>query len=182
MKFFFDFFPVLLFFAAYKRWGIYTATGVMIGASLLQIALFWLKHRRVEKVHLWTCAIVLVLGGATLALHDPVFIKWKPSIVNWGLAAVFLGSQFIGERPLTQRMLGAALDMPAGKWRRLNAAWVVFFALCGIANIVVAYRWSENAWVNFKLFGLTALSLAFMFGQLFVLRAHLQPAGEPADG
>ena len=179
MKLFFDLFPILLFFVAYKRWGIYTATAVMIAASLLQTSLFWLRHRRFEKVHLWTLAAVTILGGATLVLHDPVFIKWKPTIVNWGLAAGFLVSQFVGERPLVQRMLGAALNMPERKWQGLNLAWVLFFAGCGVANLLVAYRWSEAAWVNFKLFGLTACSLVFMFGQLFVLREHIQPA--PAE-
>jgi intracellular septation protein len=181
MKLFFDFFPILLFFVAYKLRGIYAATGVMMVASFLQISAFWLKNRRFEKLHIWTFVIIMILGGATLILHDPVFIKWKPSIVNWGLAIVFLGSQFIGERPLVQRMLGTALEMPSRKWLRLNLAWIVFFVACGVANIVVAYSWTENAWVNFKLFGLTALSMVFMFGQIFLLREHLVEVAEPAE-
>ena len=187
MKLFFDFFPILLFFVAYKLRGIYFATGTMIVASFLQITVFWLKNRRFEKVHVWTFIIVLLLGGATLILHDPVFIKWKPTIVNWGLAVVFFGSLFIGERPLVQRMLGSALEMPRRKWMVLNLAWIGFFVACGVANILVAFSWTENAWVNFKLFGLTGLSLVFMFGQIFLLREHLveaeaTTASPPSDG
>ena len=180
MKLFFDLFPIVAFFIAYKLRGIYAATAVIIAASFLQVAIYWLKNRRFERIHMWTFAIVLVMGGATLILQDPVFIKWKPSIVNWGFAIVFFGSQFIGERPLVHRMMGAALVMPMHLWKMLNLAWVVFFLVCGIANIMVAYWVSENAWVNFKIFGLTACSLVFLLAQIFFLRQYLQPAQEHA--
>ena len=180
MKLLFDLFPIVLFIIAYKLRGIYAATVMIIAASFLQIGIYWLTKRRFERIHIWTFIIVLVMGGATLILKDPVFIKWKPSIVNWGFAVVFFGSQFIGERPLVHRMMGAALEMPLHLWKLLNLAWVVFFFVCGFANIIVAYRVSENAWVNFKLFGLTACSLVFLFGQVFLLRQYLQPAPEHA--
>ena len=180
MKLLFDFFPIIVFFVVYKLEGIYAATAVIIGASFLQVVVSWLKNRRMDKVYVWTFVTVSVLGGATLALRDPVFIKWKPSIVNWGLAIVFFGSQFVGGRPLVQRMMGAAMDMPVKLWLRLNMTWVAFFIFCGIANLFAAYQWSENAWVNFKLFGLAAFSLLFMFCQIFLLRGYLRPVREPA--
>ncbi len=113
MKFLYDFFPILLFFIAYKLYGIYAATVVAIAASLVQVGMFWLKHRRFENMHLITLALILVLGGLTLWLQDETFIKWKPTIVNWAFAAAFLGSRFIGEKTLVERMMGSAIELPA---------------------------------------------------------------------
>lgn len=138
MKFLADFFPVLLFFVAYKLYDIYVATAVAIAASLIQVGSHWYRHRRVEKMHLVTLGLLVVFGGMTLLLHDRTFIMWKPSIVNWLFAAVFLASQFVGEQPLVQRMMSHAVEAPAALWRRLNGAWVVFFLLMGAANLYVA--------------------------------------------
>jgi len=178
MKIFFDLLPVILFFVAYKLFDIYVATGVIIIACILQLIVVRLITKRVEKMYIWTCLAVVLLGGLTLWLRDPVFIKWKPSIVNWGLGLAFLISQCVGEKPLVQRMLDKALEMPDAKWKILNFAWVLFFVMCGVLNIVIAYRWSESSWVNFKLFGLTGLSFAFIIGQMLVLRAHIKEPEE----
>src|SRR5512143_1644145 len=105
MKFLFDLLPVLLFFIAYKLDCIYVATAVLIVASLAQVAWLWFRHRRVEKMPLITALLVLVLGGATLLLHDETFIKWKPTVVNWLFALAFLVSQFIGGKTLIERMM-----------------------------------------------------------------------------
>ena len=181
MKIFFDLLPVILFFVAYKLYDIYMATGVIIVACLVQVGVYWLVKRRVEKAHVWTCLAVVVFGGATLILRNPVFIKWKPSIVNWGLGAVFLVSAFVGEAPLVKRMMKSALEMPEEKWKALNHAWVLFFLLCGVANLAVAYSLSENAWVNFKLFGLTGMSIVFLVGQVIVLRDYARPQEAVAE-
>lgn len=181
MKIFFDLLPVILFFVAYKMYDIYVATGVIIVACVIQLAAAKLITKRIEKMYIWTCLAVVLLGGLTLALRDPVFIKWKPSVVNWGLGLVFFGSHFIGKKPLVERMLGKALEMPGEKWTRLNLAWVLFFILCGVLNIVVAYSWSESAWVNFKLFGLTGLSFVFIIGQMAILRAHIREPEQTED-
>ncbi len=138
MKFLFDFFPILLFFIAYKLYGIYPATAVAIGASFLQVAAFWLKNRRFENMHLITLGLIVVLGGATLLLQDKTFFMWKPTAVNWLFAVVFLGSQFIGKRPIVERMMAHAIEAPRQIWRRLNLAWVTFFAAMGAANLYVA--------------------------------------------
>ncbi len=138
MKFLADFFPILLFFVAYKMYDIYVATAVAIAASLLQVGGHWLRHRRVEKMHMITLALLVVFGGLTIILQDRAFIMWKPSIVNWLFAAVFLGSHFIGDRPLVERMMSHAIEVPQVTWSRLNQMWVLFFIAMGVANLYVA--------------------------------------------
>lgn len=147
MKFLFDFFPVLLFFIAYKLYGIYVATGVAIAASFVQVSLYWLKHRRFEKMHLLTLGLIAVLGGATLLFHDKAFFMWKPTAVNWAFALGFLLSQVIGDRTLVERMMSHAIEAPRQVWRRLNLSWVGFFVLMGFANLYVAnfYFQAESA-------------------------------------
>jgi intracellular septation protein len=174
MKFLFDLFPILLFFVAYKMYDIYVATAVAIGAAFVQTGLFWLKHRKFEKMHVITLLILVVFGGLTLILRDPVFIKWKPTVVNWLFGATFLGSQFIGERPLVERMMGHAITVPGPVWRRLNWAWILFFLAMGLINIYVAYSFSEETWVNFKLFGMMGLTLVFVFAQAFYLGRYME--------
>jgi len=174
MKLLFDFLPILLFFIAYKLADIYVATGVLIVTTLAQVGWIWLRQRRVEKMPLFTAALVLVLGGATLLLHDPVFVKWKPTVVNWLFAAVFLGSRFIGQKTLLERMMGEQLELPAPVWVKLTFAWAIFFVVMGAANLYVAFTFSENAWVNFKLFGLLGLTLVFVLAQAAYMSRHLK--------
>ncbi len=147
MKFLFDFFPVLLFFIAYKVYGIYVATAVAIAASFLQVSLYWLKHRRFEKMHLITLGLIVVLGGATLLLQDKAFFMWKPTAVNWAFALGFLLSQVIGDKTLVERMMSHAIEAPQHVWRRLNLSWIGFFILMGFANLYVAnfYFQAESA-------------------------------------
>lgn len=175
MKLLFDFLPIILFFIAYKAYDIYTATAVAIVASVLQVGALWLRHRRVERMHLVTLALIGVLGGATLFLHNEAFIKWKPTAVNWAFAVAFLGSQFIGRRPLIARMLDGNITLPEAVWRRLNIGWVSFFTAMGVANLYVVYNFSTDFWVNFKLFGMLGLTVAFVIGQAFYLARHLEP-------
>lgn len=139
MKFLFDVFPVILFFAAYKLQGIYAATVVAIGASALQVAWMRWRHGRTERMHLVTLGLLLLFGGMTLALRDPTFVMWKPSIVNWLFALVFLGGHLIGDKPLVQRLMGHAVTAPTVVWRRLNLAWVTFFVVSGLVNLYVVY-------------------------------------------
>ena len=216
MKFLADFFPILLFFIAYKLYGIYAATAVAIAASLLQVGWHWLRTRKVETMHLVTLGILVVFGGLTIALQDRVFIMWKPSVVNWLFAAVFFGSQFIGEKPLIERMMSHAIEVPSPIWQRLNHLWVLFFFAMGGANLYVANQFfvsesallgasglseidlercsslfsgellalcetaraQEETWVNFKLFGMMGLTIAFVFMQAFYLSRYME---EPAE-
>lgn len=180
MKFLFDFFPVFLFFVAYYAYDIYVATAVTIAASFIQVSLFWLKFRRFEKLHLITLAMVTLLGGLTLFLQNEMFIKWKPTVVNWLFGVVFLGSQFIGKRPIVQRMMDHAVALPEHIWSRLNIGWVVFFFAMGGVNLYVVYNFSTDTWVNFKLFGMMGLTLAFIFLQAFYITRHVKP-GDKAE-
>jgi len=173
MKLLFDFFPILLFFIAYKFFGIYIATGVAMAASVLQVSGYWFKRRRFETLHIVTLGLVLVLGGATLFFHDQLFIQWKPTAIYWAFAVLFMVSQFFGKKCLIQRLMDNKLSLPAAIWRRLNTSWSVFFILMGIINLVVVYNFSTNTWVNFKLFGTLALTLLFVFGQALYMSRHI---------
>ncbi|WP_295384689.1 inner membrane-spanning protein YciB [uncultured Thiodictyon sp.] len=139
MKILFDLLPIVLFFAAYKFAGIYVATGVAITAAALQVAWMWWREHRVDTLLVATLGLIVLFGGLTIALHNPIFVMWKPTLVNWLFAATFLGSQWIGERPLAERMMGHAVTVPSPIWRGLNLAWAVFFFALGLVNLVVVY-------------------------------------------
>lgn len=141
MKFLFDLFPILLFFAVYKLQGIYAATGAAIAATVVQVAWQWFRHRRVDKMLLITLVLVTVLGGATILFHDRAFVMWKPTAIYWLFAVVLLGSQFIGGKPVMERMMAHVVEAPSAVWKRLNLAWSVFFVFLGIANLYVANRY-----------------------------------------
>jgi len=172
MKMLFDFLPILLFFIVYKIYDIYMATAVLIAASFLQTTLFWFINRRFEKAHLITLVLVCLFGGATLLLHNEMFIKWKPTVINWLFAAAFLGSQFIGRKNLIERMMGDHIDLPARIWTQLNLAWSSFFIFLGLANLFVVYTFDTDVWVNFKLFGLLGLTLLFVIAQSLYIARH----------
>jgi intracellular septation protein len=174
MKFLFDLFPVLLFFIAYKTYDIYAATAVLIIACFVQTVGHWAIHRRFEKSHLITLVLVSLFGGATLLLQDEMFIKWKPSVINWIFGIAFIGSQFIGKQPFIQRMLGSQLELPQVIWRNLNSAWALFFFTLGFINLYVVYNYDTDTWVDFKLFGLMGLTLGFMLLQGLYLARYIK--------
>ncbi len=175
MKLLYDFFPIVLFFIAYHLFDIYVATAVAIAAAFVQTGMYWLRHRRFENTHLITLGLLVIFGGLTLALHDPVFIKWKPTLVNWLFAIAFVGSAFIGQKPLIKHMMGHAIALPDTVWQRLNWAWSLFFFIMGALNLYVAFSYAEETWVNFKLFGLLGLTLVFVVLQSFYLSRHIDP-------
>lgn len=179
MKLLLDFLPIVIFFGVYKYTGdIIIATAVLIPATILQMGYTWLKTKTIEKMQLTTLVLVIVLGGATVLLQDKNFIMWKPTVVNWLFALVFIGSHFIGGKPIVQRMLASSIELPQPIWTRLSWAWIGFFVLMGILNIFVAYTMSEENWVNFKLFGMLGLTLVFVVLQGLYLSKHIQ---EPED-
>ena len=140
---------------------------------------YWLKNKRVEKMHVITLILITVLGGATLILKDPVFIKWKPTAVNWMFAIAFLGSQFIGEKPFVKRMMAHAVELPEMVWSRLNFAWVLFFTAMGFANLYVAFNYDLSTWVDFKTYGMLGMTVVFVILQALFLAKHL-PEEKPA--
>ncbi|MGH8132609.1 MAG: inner membrane-spanning protein YciB [Steroidobacteraceae bacterium] len=179
-----EFAPLVAFIVAYYLRGLYLATAVLMAAMLPMLALDWLRQRRIPPMHALSAVLVLIFGTATLLLHDRHFIQWKPTVFFWIASVAFLASTWIGKRTLTERLLGSAfgerLQLPAARWRRLNAWWVGFYALLGGLNLAVAHYASERAWVNFKVFGLSLLTLAFVALQLMWLTARTVPAGPPA--
>lgn len=157
---------IVIFFITFKCYDIYVATATIMVGALLQLLATRFYKGHFEKKQVVVLVILFVFGGMTLYFHDPIFIKWKPTIVFWILGTVFLATQFMGEKTLTQRMLANALSdksmIPDYVWRRLNVAWAVFFLLLGAINVFVAYYFSTDTWVNFKLYGI--LSALFLFG------------------
>ena len=181
MKFLFDFFPILLFFIAYKFFDIYVATGVAIAATFVQVAISWLRTRKVATMQLVTLAIIIVFGGLTLYLHDEQFIKWKPTVINWLFGATFLASQIFGKQTAIERMLGANLTLPKAVWRRLNLGWVIFFLSLGGANLFVMSHYDRDTWVNFKLFGMLGLTMVFIVLQSLYLSRYMAEPGKSGE-
>jgi intracellular septation protein len=185
MQLLFDLLPVVLFFIAYKMAGIYVATGVLIVGVLAQTLIAWIRHKKVSGMLLTSAVLVLVFGGLTLLIHDAVFIKWKPTIVNWLFAVAFFASQYMKGPTLVQRMMGEQVKLePASLWSRLNLMWVGFFLVAGALNLYVAFNFSESTWVNFKLFGLMGLTIVFALAQGFWLARkmeHAEPGPAPVE-
>ena len=168
-----EFAPLVAFFVTYSLRGLYAATAVLMAAMLALLVFDWLRLRRIPPLHAVSALLVLVLGAATLLLHNRLFIQWKPTVLFWLVSAAFVASFWIGERTLTQRFLEPALagrvSVSPQQWRRVNAASAAFYALLGALNLVVAYGASERTWVYFKLFGLALLTFAFVALQVLWL-------------
>ena len=183
-----EFIPIALFFIVYQLdgdtvalggWsytfdGIFTATAVLMAATLLQVALTWAITRELEKRALWMLLAVLVFGGATLLLRNQMFIQWKPTIFNWVLALGFGASQFIGDKNLMERTLGSQLHLPKAIWNRLNLLWVSNFAIVGALNLVVAYGFSEATWVSYKLYSAIGFTLVLTILTALIISPHLK--------
>lgn len=178
MKFLFDLLPVILFFAAFKIWDIYVATAVAIAATFGQIGSVMLRGRRVEPMLWATLAIIVVFGGATLLLRDEMFIKWKPTVLYW-LFALVLGGAMLGWRKnFIRSMLGGQLKVPDHVWAKLLWSWTAFFAAMGVLNLVIAFSFSTDLWVSFKLFGGMGLMIVFIIGQALYMSRYMEHEGE----
>jgi len=210
MKFFFDFLPIILFFGVFKfadsnaeaaaRYAtehlgfvvsggvvgvdeapVLLATVVVIVATLLQITGLLLARKKVDTMLWVTFAMIAVLGGATIWFHNPTFIKWKPSALDWAMAAALWISQAVFGKNLLQVIVGHQLELPKPVWQRLNLAWILFFTLMGVANLYVAYNYSTSVWATFKVFGLTGLMLVFMVAQGFYIARFLKDEEQPPE-
>lgn len=182
MKLLLDFLPIALFFAVYHLSGdIILATLVLIPATLAQVAVIWWRYRRVEKLHLITLALLVVLGGATVVFRDAAFIQWKPTVVNALFALAFLASPLFGGKTLIQRMMEKAVSVPATVWSRLNLAWVGFFIAMAGLNVYVFKTFDEATWVSFKLFGMLGLTLVFVLAQGVYLSRHMATPSDIRD-
>ncbi len=157
-----DFIPALAFYAAYKLYDFYIATGVLIAVSLIMLLFSWLRTRTVRKNQVFVAACAVVFGGLTLWLHDPEFLKLKLSLIYGVFSLALLGSQFIGERVLLERIGTSTVKLPEPIWRRLNLLWALFFALCAGLNLFIARNYSDAVWVNFKLYGFSIIIFVFL--------------------
>lgn len=181
MKQFFDFFPVALFVVAYfTSKDMILATKVLMAASVVQIAVFWLWKRTVEKIHLGTFVVVLIMGGLTIFLDNPIFIIWKPSIINWSIATAFLISLLIRKNLVRKAVEGflkqaphLSLNMPEQKWGPLCIVWVLFFIMLGCINLFVYFTYGQDFWVTFKLVGFTIINMMFFVGQFVYLSRYI---------
>jgi intracellular septation protein len=207
MKLLFDFLPILLFFVAFRvadghadaaarfasdHFGfmvsggvvgpgeapVLLATLVVVVATVVQIAIFLAMRRKIHAM-LWVAfALVTVLGGLTVWFHNPTFIKWKPSALDWAMCIVLWGSQTLFHKNLLKSLVGEQIELPERIWQRLNVAWIAFFALMGLANLYVAYNYSTSTWATFKVFGLTGFIFLFTLAQGFAVARYVKIADE----
>ena len=196
MKQLLELLPLVLFFGAYQMdgdtltvggWshtfdGIFSATAVLMISTALTWLVASLLEKRNDKRLMWMTLAVLLFGAATLILRDQRFIQWKPTVFNWVLAAVFLGSQFIGKRTVLERVLGSQLSLPRPIWTRLNVLWIGNFALVGALNLFVAYRFEEAVWVSYKLYSSIGFTLALMLLTVAIVVPHVKDDGEQPEG
>lgn len=190
-----DLIPLILFFIAYKMDGqslellgyshtfdgIFSATAVLMIASTVQVAIIKLLTGTVEKQLLWLFAVVMVAGSATLILRNDLFIQWKPTVFNWGMAMVLLASLFIGKKSLLERMLGQQLQLPKLAWLRLNQLWITNFTVVGALNIYVAYNFSQAAWVDYKLYSAFGFTLLLMILTMVIIFPHIKDQPDDAN-
>ena len=180
MKFFFDLFPVILFFIAFKFAGIYAATAVAIAATVAQITWVKLRGGKVSNLQWASLVIIAIFGGATLLLRDELFIKWKPTVLYWLAGVAFLGALAMKRNLVKSVMAEAGLELPEHVWTKLAVAWGVFFLFKGSLNLYIAYAFDTDTWVNFKLFGGMGLMFAFVIGQALWLSKYLPEENAPA--
>jgi intracellular septation protein len=174
MKLLFDMFPVVLFFVAFKVYDIFVATAVAIVASFVQIGWVWFKHRKVDNMMWVSLVVITVFGGATLVLENETFIKWKPTVLYWLFAGALAVAALGFKKNLVRSIMGHQVSLPEPVWQKLLASWIGFFAVMGVLNIWVAYTFSTDTWVNFKLFGGIGLMLLFVLAQAVLLAKHVQ--------
>lgn len=187
--------PLILFFIAYKMDGqslellgyshtfdgIFSATAVLMIATTIQVILVKLLVGKIEKQLLWLFAIIIIAGSATLILRNELFIQWKPTVFNWGMAIVLFGSLFIGQKSLLERMLGQQLQLPKPTWLRLNQLWITNFTVVGTLNIYVAYNFSQAAWVDYKLYSAFGFTLLLMILTMIIIFPHIKDQPKDAN-
>lgn len=178
MQLFYEIFPVFLFFIAFKFYDIYVATVVGIVTTLLQVMLTRLRTGAWDNKQLVTLTVFVIFGGLTLYFHNPIFVKWKPTIVFWIFALAIVLSHFISSKPLMERMLEGVLDnkgsIPKRVWTTINVVWALFFTLLGGINLYIAYYLSNEAWVNFKFYGVSLALIIFSVIQAFYLVRYVE--------
>lgn len=181
MKLLLDFFPIILFFAAFKIWGIYAATAVAIAATVGQIAYLRLRHGKVEIMQWFSLGMIVVFGGATLVAHNETFIKFKPTALYWLMGGALLIGQLFFRKNFIRTLMQGQIELPDSVWLQLNWAWSGFFLVMGLLNLWVAYQFDTDTWVNFKLFGGMGLMLLFVLAQAFFISSHIKDVKDIKD-
>ena len=173
MKILIDFFPILLFFGAYKMFNIYTATGVLMAATVLQMGLIYAIDRKLQAMHKITLVLILLFGTLTLVLQDDRFIKWKPTVLYGAMSMALAVALWALKKNFLKMLLGSQLDLPDAVWQRLNVAWIVYCAFMSAINAYVVMNFSTEAWVDFKLWGYV-FPLVFLVAQGIYIAPHLK--------
>ncbi|GAC1600559.1 MAG: septation protein A [Ramlibacter sp.] len=179
MKLLLDFFPIILFFVAFKVWGIYTATAVAIVATLAQIG--WLRYKtgKVEPMQWVSLGVIVLFGGATIVAHNDTFIKWKPTVLYWLMAGTLAAGQLVFRKNLLKSLMGSQMELPDAAWRVTNWSWIAFLSVMGVLNLWVAFNFDTDTWVNFKLFGGLGLMAVFVVAQALYLGRYMKADGTP---
>lgn len=178
MRFLIDFFPILLFFGAYKLHDIYVGTAVLMAATVLQSVIIYALDRKLQTMQKATLALVLVFGALTLGLHDERFIKWKPTVLYAGMALGLAAALWGWQKNVLQLLLGSQLRLPAHVWGRLTVAWIAYFVFMAASNAYVALFYSTEAWMDFKLWGYV-FPVLFIIGQGLYVAPHLKEEHRP---
>jgi intracellular septation protein len=166
-----DFGPLLIFFGAYFRADIYTATAAFMIATVIGLAIQWIVARKLSPMPAFTAIVVFVLGGLTLLLQSPTFIYIKPTITNAVFAATLLICLAFNKL-VWKYLFGEAFSLDDQGWRKLQFRWALFFAFLAVLNEVMWRGFSEEVWVTFKVWGVFPLTIAFALSQYPVLKGH----------
>lgn len=180
MRLLIDFFPLPIFFAAFKLYDIYVGTAVLMAATLLQTAIIYAIDRKLQTMQKVVLVMVLVFGALTLALHDERFIKWKPTVLYGAMALVLAVGLWVWKKNFLQVMLSSQLKLPDAVWARLSLIWIGYFLFMSALNAYVAAYFSTEAWVNFKLWGYV-FPVLFILGQGLYIARHLKEDGQGED-
>lgn len=180
MKLFYDLLPIIVFFIAYKLYGIFVATATAIGAAIALIGFTLMRGKKPDMMQLITLAMIILLGGATLLFRNELFIKWKPTVVYWILGCAFAFTPLFTKKSIVQTMLEKSLTLPQKGWSVLNISWYCFFFFMGILNLIVVYSFDTDVWVNFKLFGTLGLTIVFVIIQA-ILVSHFHPTDKQQE-
>ena len=195
MKQILELIPLILFFIAFKMDGetysllnysytfdgIYSATAILMAATAIQVVLTRIITGKVEKQLLWLFGIIVVAGSATLVLRNDIFIMWKPTVFNWGLALVLVAGMLLGKKSLLEKMLGQQIELPAIAWSRLNQLWIANFSIVGSLNLYVAYNFSQAAWVNYKLYSSIGFTVVLMIITMIIVVPHIKDKAEESN-
>ena len=182
MKQLLEFIPLILFFITYKLSGVRDAAIVLVVATIVQMIVLKVKYGKIEKQQLFISAAVVFFGLLTAYFNEIKYLQWKVTIINALFAIVLLVAQFQFKTPLEKKLLGKEIQLPEAVWNKLNLGWAVFFIFCMLVNIYISQNMSEEAWVDFKSFGLLAMTFAATIASGAYIYRYLPKDDQKNDG